>query len=350
MQIDHIHFYVDDAQQWEKWFTQRLGFQKASDDLSLKLARLMGGVQQQAHTVGVQSGQIAIALSSPLSPQSPIAEYLAQHPPGVADIALRVTDVGAIVQRAIVQGATILQPLRSEQELTWGKISAWGSACHTLIEDNSGARHNRQAGGLFTEIDHVVLNVPAGSLHQAACWYEQVLQMERQQSFTIKTEQSGLYSQVMIHPASGVKFPINEPASENSQIQEFLTANRGAGIQHIALSTPDIIQTVPRLRSAGVDFLAVSRSYYQALHPQYCDRFSELEWEAIERSHILVDSQTEVLKALLLQIFTQPIFAEPTFFFEMIERRHQAQGFGEGNFRALFQAIEREQMKRAQAL
>ena len=150
----------------------------------------------------------------------------------------------------------------------------------------------------------------------------------------------------MIHPASGVQLPLNEPASANSQIQEFLDLNRGAGVQHIALQTGNILQIVPRSRAAGLNFLSVPSSYYTQLKQRCGGYLPVTELEEIARSQILVDAPDLSSPGLLLQIFTQPIFEEATFFLEIIERRCLARGFGEGNFRTLFQAMEKEQMKR----
>jgi 4-hydroxyphenylpyruvate dioxygenase len=205
------------------------------------------------------------------------------------------------------------------------------------------ASHSR----LFTGIDHVVLNVAVGDLEQALSWYEAVLGFQRQQTYTIETDRSGLRSQVMVHPDSGVQFPINEPTSPNSQIQEFLEINQGAGIQHIALQTPKIVEAIAKLRTLGLSFLAIPSAYYSQLSTSSQQLpLSPAELTEIAQQEILVDWQNDGSQALLLQTFTQPIFEQPTFFFELIERRQQAQGFGEGNFRALFEAIEREQLKR----
>jgi 4-hydroxyphenylpyruvate dioxygenase len=159
----------------------------------------------------------------------------------------------------------------------------------------------------------------------------------------------------MFHPVSGVQFPVNEPISVNSQIQEFLDFNRGAGIQHIALKTKRIIQATQKLRATGLSFLPVPQSYYQKLR-QDCKLLplNNRQWQEIIEQRILVDwqihenpnNQRSNLQPILLQIFTKPIFNQPTFFFELIERRERATGFGEGNFQALFEAIEREQFKR----
>ncbi len=202
----------------------------------------------------------------------------------------------------------------------------------------------------FASIDHAVLNVAAGDLELALTFYEQTLGFRRQQKFNIQTGRSGLYSQVLIHPDGKAQLPVNEPTSINSQIQEFLDANRGAGIQHLAIKTRNIIKIVRRMRQNGVSFLSVPSTYYELLLQRRKDKFSSIlsaeEWREIIDLEILVDWQEDRFNALLLQIFTQPIFEEPTFFFEIIERREQARGFGEGNFLALFEAVEREQMKR----
>lgn len=269
-------------------------------------------------------------------------------------------DVEAAMENARLKGAKILQPIQYQKSangyLRWGKIAAWGSLTHTLVEQSSinsypmphtSTRLSTSTHCPITNIDHVVLNVPVGELKSAVAWYENILGFKPQQAFAIKTERSGLHSQVMVHPSSGVKFPINEPASPNSQIQEFLQVNRGAGVQHIALETPNLVKAIAQFRRQGVAFLPVPATYYTQLQQRATEHYlSATELRDIAAQQILVDWQEEHPEALLLQVFTQPIFKEPTFFFELIERRSQAQGFGEGNFRALFEAIEREQMKR----
>ncbi|MCV3216491.1 VOC family protein, partial [Plectonema radiosum NIES-515] len=193
---------------------------------------------------------------------------------------------------------------------------------------------------------HIVLNVAVGDLERAVTWYEEVLDFQPQQAFKIKTDRSALYSRVMLSRDGGVQLPINEPASVHSQIQEFLDVNRGAGIQHIALQTPNIVDAIALFRQNGLSLLPVPQSYYSQLKQRKKLPLSAFELEAFARQQILVDWKEDTQKAVLLQIFTQPIFTQPTFFFEFIERRFQAQGFGEGNFQALFEAIEKEQIKR----
>jgi 4-hydroxyphenylpyruvate dioxygenase len=166
---------------------------------------------------------------------------------------------------------------------------------------------------------------------------------------------SGLYSQVLIHPQSGLRLPINEPSSAQSQIQEFLDLHGGSGIQHVALQTAPITATITLLQQRGINFLAVPKGYYDQIKKEFtAEHLSDQEWQILQKLQILVDvekapdhliNSPEKLP-FLLQIFTHPIFSQPTFFFEFIERRSQAQGFGEGNFQALFEAIEREQLKR----
>jgi len=356
MKIDHVHFYVKDAQASRNWFVNQLGFQAIASGVS------------SVHTSSevVKSGLIYFVLSSPLTPQSPVAQFLHQHPAGVADIAFRVEDVEAVMTRAIAHGAKILQPIQMHQQgkerLKWGKIAAWGSLSHTLIQQSVSAQRNfpwiadnlfEQSSSAtpaslppFTSIDHIVLNVASGDLERAVAWYKNTLDFQSQQAFKIKTDRSALHSQVIVSASGCVQFPINEPASPNSQIQEFLDVNRGPGIQHIALQTPNITQTIAQLRPRGLSLLPTSKSYYTQLQQRQGLPLSAVQLEEIIQEQILVDWEDTNPQALLLQTFTQPIFERPTFFFELIERRCQAQGFGEGNFRALFEAIEREQHKR----
>jgi len=384
MRIDHIHFYVKDALASRDWFVEKMGFQSVAS-----------GVSCHTHTTVVKSGAIYFVLSSAIAPNSPVAQFLRHHPPGVADIAFKVSDLEWVMERLLQRGAKVLQPLQTHNYeigyIKWGKVAAWGDMTHTLVERHSfnpilcfpvqvdwlsetkvgsnRVSQKRSEGSTFTpetrhgaslhstvpqspieaftHIDHIVLNVAAGDLAKAVQWYQQVLDFQPQQVFTIQTEKSGLCSQVMVHPVTGTQLPINQPTSANSQIQEFLDVNGGAGIQHIALATRNIVGTIAQRRRQGMSFINVPPSYYSQLRDRYPGyNFSTAEWDAIAQQQILVDWQAQSPQALLLQTFTQPIFAEPTFFFEFIERRWGAKGFGEGNFRALFEAIEREQMKR----
>ncbi len=347
MEFDRIQFYVENAKISRDWFVSRLGFQSTA-----------GYANSHTHTEVVSSGSVCFVLSSPLTPASPAASWLKLHPPGIADVGFRVKNIELAVARAAGEGAKILEPI--QEDLNEGgyfkraKIAGWGDLSHTLVErigENSlppiPAKRPQ-----FILIDHVVLNVESGDLEVAVNWYQKILGFQTEQNFDIQTEKSALRSRVMIHSEGGVQLPINESASANSQIQEFLDANRGPGIQHMALQTTDIVGVVADLRSRGLPFLPVPPTYYSEL--QQRQNYVPADWPAIAASEVLADWQENTPAAMLLQIFTQPIFAEPTFFFEIIERRVtlvdnkkvQAGGFGAGNFRALFEAIEREQMKR----
>jgi len=337
MKIDHVHFYVEDAKASRNWFVSHLGFQALATRRN----------SFDTCTEVVRSGSIYFVLSSPLTPKSPVAQFLRQHPPGVTDIAFCVDDLEAIMTRAIAHGAKVLQPIQQNNSLKCSKIAAWGSLSHTLIEKHScDHTEGNNSSDTFTDIDHVVLNVASGDLEGAATWYQNVLDFQSKQTFKIQTDRSALHSQVMISRNSLIQFPINEPASPNSQIQEFLDVNQGPGIQHIALHTSNIVQAIAQFRAIGLSLLPVPPTYYTQLQQRQGMPLSLAQLQEITQEQILVDWEDTTPHAVLLQTFTQPIFGQPTFFFELIERQCEARGFGEGNFRALFEAIEREQLKR----
>ncbi|MCY7324379.1 MAG: 4-hydroxyphenylpyruvate dioxygenase [Phormidesmis sp. CAN_BIN36] len=353
MQIDHIHFYVEDARRSRDWFIQKMGFYSIPKEFCFTIA------DDHTHTEVVVNGSIYLVFSAPLNNSSPIYRFLSTHPPGVVDVAFEVEDVEFVMKQAIAQGAKVLQPLQTQESLKWAQIAAWGTLRHTLVERSVTPSPVSQSSDsapnvIFNRIDHVVLNVALGDLERAVDWYETVFGFEPQQMFAIKTDRSGLCSRVMRHPHGRVQLPINEPTSDNSQIQEFLDLNRGAGVQHIAIHTKNIVDAIAQLRHAGLSFLNVPATYYTQLRQRPDCALSDLQLDAIAAQQILVDWQSDLPEAVLLQTFTQPIFEQPTFFFELIERYtcqvdnrlYQAQGFGEGNFRALFEAIEREQLKR----
>ena len=380
MNVDHVCFCVEDSQALSDWFVNHLEFQA-----------IASGVWQETAIKVLNSGSIYFLLCSPLSTNSAAARFLNQHPPGVSNIAFRVPTIESAIAQATSQDVQLLQPLHIEHQprgvLKWAEIPAWGNLTHTFIErrgvtsllpklTSSTDLHgiqietsqsstvtnakdfnlNRNTSPVqFLGIDHIVLNVAKGELDAAAQWYEKVLGLQPNQKFAIQTEYSGLCSQVMRHPDGNVQIPINEPSSVNSQIQEFLTINRGSGIQHIALETVGLIDAIAHLRQAGLPLISIPASYYTQLQAQPQCPFSETVLNSLASQQILVDWQPNAENpAALLQIFTQPIFTQPTFFFELIERQpclipeqlHRAQGFGEGNFQALFEAIEREQIKR----
>ena len=401
MKIDHIHFYVEDASSSRDWFINHMGFQALASGASRHTRTTV--VRSGAVYIVFSS---PLTSASPVAQflrlHPPGVADIAFVVSDLESVVKRAVVNGAKVLQPIQQ-----QQL-AQGSWKCAKIAAWGSLTHTLIESLGGSyavdtpsyadtlakrevvplacstytsrssntpvlpifsesevtlesfspiqfsersstkfRVPSSNSGIFTSIDHVVLNVAAGDLEKALSWYEEVLGFQRQQRFMIQTDQSGLRSQVMVHPTSGVQFPINEPTSANSQIQEFLDVNQGPGVQHIALQTPRIVEAIAQLRHLGLSFLPIPPSYYTQLQNRYHGLpLSIAELEEIAAQEILVDWHNESPQALLLQTFTQPIFEKPTFFFELIERRQEAQGFGEGNFRALFEAIEREQLKR----
>jgi 4-hydroxyphenylpyruvate dioxygenase len=350
MKIEYIHFYVEDAEAWYSWFVHVLGFEEGSHNNS---CYPLGNRTLKACTKVVQSGSICFVLSSPTSSTSPVAEFLQKHSAGVVDVAFLVDDIEDIINISKNHDTPILEPIQDSphgDEVTrWCRVGAWGSLSHTLIErqvEKTDEKSTQTNSTYFLGIDHVVLNVPVGELEHAVAWYKNILDFHSQQAFNIQTKRSALHSQVMISPGGAVQLPINEPTTPNSQIQEFLNLNRGAGIQHIALTTANLTSAIAQLRQRGLAFLPVPATYYSQLSQRSGFSLSPTEIQAISQQEILVDWKPELSESILLQIFTQPIFSQPTFFFEFIERRHQAKGFGEGNFQALFEAIEREQVKR----
>ncbi|MDB9376591.1 4-hydroxyphenylpyruvate dioxygenase family protein, partial [Nodularia sphaerocarpa] len=285
MNIDHVHFYVEDAKVWRDWFVHHLGFTAVDSSIS------------SVHTCTevVSNGIVRFLLSSALLPTSPVAEFLREHPPGVADVAFALEDVEGAIALAETHGATVIQPMQLQQfgdvSRKCGKIAAWGGLSHTLIESSGVTTVDAEqtTGHTFTAVDHIVLNVAVGELESAVAWYAKILDFQPQQSFKIKTDRSALYSQVMVSRNGRVQLPINEPASRNSQIQEFLDVNRGSGIQHIALGTANLISAIAQFRSRGLSLLSVPQTYYSQLQQRPGFPLSILELEAIAQQEILVD-------------------------------------------------------------
>nr|WP_232826337.1 4-hydroxyphenylpyruvate dioxygenase [Cyanothece sp. BG0011] len=360
--LDHIHWYVKDANYWKNWFLNVMGFQS-----------IAGGNNEHTKTEIVKTGSkenpIIFVISSPLSCQSPVAEFLEIHPPGVADIAFKVNNLSRFLEKIKILNSVKIKQIQQKKyaqgHLQWSKLISKTGLIHSLFERRGNTSLlpedwiqetpcDRVNKNYFLALDHLVLNVPKGELISTIEWYNKILGFQKKQFFKIETPQSGLYSQVMFHPMGNIQLPINEPISKTSQIQEFLDINNGSGIQHIALRTNNIAEVTQKLRENGLNFLKVPITYYEKLMENKLNlQFDRREWDKIVQQNILLDQETrkhqqedQKKSPLLLQIFTEPIFEQPTFFFEIIERREQAQGFGEGNFRALFEAIEREQIKR----
>lgn len=358
MYFHHLHFYVKDTAVWKEWFVCKLGFQPAAVHA---LAVPTGPLKL------VQSG-IEIWLSGP-EHASDVVRYLQHHPPGLVDIALATPRFESVLTQAQKKGVTLLAPVSANTNGQRScQLQGWDHLRHTLIEVSDEWIESHQppasadiplAGDAFTPkptwlswIDHVVINVPQGQMQAAVAWYQKIFGLQLGQSFEINTAHSGLCSQVLIHPEGTLQIPINEPTSDSSQVQEFLHYNRGAGVQHVALRSQNAVDAIAHFRNQGLQLLNVPPTYYEDLHQRPDCPLRDLA--AVSRQELLVDWPQGGNQGMLLQTFTEPIFAEPTFFFEIIERSYYreegqmktARGFGEGNFQALFEAIERAQMRR----
>ncbi|MEB3311072.1 MAG: 4-hydroxyphenylpyruvate dioxygenase [Snowella sp.] len=360
MKVAYIHFYVEDSQRSRNWFIKTMGFEGWGQ---------MRNSHTQTEIIGIN--EIIFLISSPLHQNSPVATYLQNHPSGVADIAFYIEDLVLLTDKlATLKIETLENEFIAQSTIQTIKLKSWGGLEHTLIDaqQQEDLRHylkqdlnpsnlsndpdseyqpaifNNNPNIHITGIDHVVLNVERHQLSAVVNWYKTVFDLQIQQLFNIETDYSSLYSEALIDKSGQLQFNINEPTSANSQIQDFLNFNNGPGIQHIALSTDRIIQTVQALKSNNLNFLTIPNEYYQRLKTkQYSiiqNHLTPQEWQHLKNLNILLDVPQENPQSLLMQIFTLPLFEQPTFFLELIERRQRAQGFGAGNFMALFQAVE----------
>jgi 4-hydroxyphenylpyruvate dioxygenase len=352
--IDHIEFYVGNAAQAAYYFTHAYGFTETA------YAGLETGRRDRRSHV-LEQGRIRLVLTGTLRGGDEIADQHARHGDGVHKIALSVPDAAAAYEHAVSHGARgVHTPHWVEDEhgrIQLSSIATYGDTLHLFVqrEDYRGAflpgyeRRGEAPGDpddmLLMGIDHVVGNVELGHMNEWVAYYERVFGMTEMIHFSdeaISTEYSALMSKVVTDGSGRIKFPINEPAEgkRKSQIEEYIEYYNGAGAQHIAMATRDIVPCVSELRERGVEFLHIPEEYYDDVP----ERIGEIDQQLddLRRLGILADRDDE---GYLLQIFTKPIGDRPTVFFEIIER-HGARGFGEGNFKALFEAIEREQEKR----
>jgi 4-hydroxyphenylpyruvate dioxygenase len=308
----------------------------------------------------VTTGNLRFVITGAVDPDSPIADHQRLHGDGVIDVALEVPDVDRCVEQARRTGATVLKEPHDVSDehgtVRMAAIAAYGDTRHTLIDRSRYdgpylpgyvARTAPHAAPAFAALDHVVGNVELGRMDEWVDFYRRVMGFTNMAEFIgddIATNYSALMSKVVASGNHRVKFPLNEPApgQRKSQIDEYLEFYRGPGVQHLALATPDILATVDELRARGVRFLDTPDSYYT--DPVLRERIGQVRVpvEELRSRGILVDRDED---GYLLQIFTQPIGDRPTVFFEFIER-HGSLGFGKGNFKALFEAIEREQERR----
>lgn len=349
--IHHVELWVGNAKQAAFYYRNALGFSQ------IAYAGLETGRRDRA-SYALQQGRARLLLTSPLSKDGPISDHLKLHGDGVRDIAFEVDDCDAAFNLAVANGAEPLQePVEIKDEngsVRSAAIHTYGDTIHSIISyrDYDGpflpGFEKQEIPGAdfgFRLIDHIVGNVDLGKMNYWAEWYANVLGFERFVSFDdkdISTEYSALMSMVMSDDSHKIKFPINEPAQgrNKSQIEEYLDYYNGPGVQHIALLTNDIVDTVSRMNEKGVEFLYVPDSYYEEVP----DRVGEIDedLEVLRRLGILVD-RDEV--GYLLQLFSKPVEDRPTLFFEVIQRKG-ARSFGKGNFKALFESIEREQARR----
>ncbi len=350
---DAIEFWVGNAKQAAHYYRTGFGF------------RLIGyagpetGVRDRASYV-LEQGQIRFVLTSGLTPDHEIVRHHALRGDAVRNVAFQVSDAERAYALALDRGAAPWEaPTLHEDEhgqVRIASIAAFGDTIHSFVERDAYAGPYRPGfvsvaddpisdpAGLQA-IDHVVANVEEGRMEEWASFYERILDFEPLRHFDdedISTEYTALMSKVLSDGAGRIKIPINEPAQgrKRSQIAEYLDANSGPGIQHLALATDDIVATVSRLRSRGISFLEVPAEYYDDAE----ERVGHVHesWADLAELGILVDRDEE---GYLLQIFTEPVQDRPTVFYEIIQRRG-ATGFGVGNFRALFEAIERAQARR----
>jgi len=352
---DYLEFYVGNAKQAAYYFSHGWGF------TPIAYSGLETGVRDRSSYV-LEQGNVRFVLTSALGPEGEIAEHVKLHGDGVKDIALRVDDAERAYREATTRGARgVMTPTTRKDDdgvVKLASITTYGETIHTFVErhnykgvflpgyravESDVPRRSRQAG--LAAIDHVVGNVELGKMNEWVSFYERVMGFTQLIHFddrAISTEYSALMSKVMQNGSGRVKFPINEPAQgrRKSQIEEYLDFYRGPGVQHIALNTTDIIKTVRGLEERGVEFLRTPGNYYETV----LDRVGSIaeDVQQLAELGILVDHDDE---GYLLQIFSKPIVNRPTVFFEVIERKG-ARGFGEGNFKALFEALEREQALR----
>lgn len=350
---DYVEFYVGNAKQSAYYYQAAFGFQFVA------YAGPETGLRDRASYV-LQQDKVRLILTTSLDPNSEITEHVRKHGDGVKVLALWVDDAEYSYNETIKRGAKSAIPLKTLKdefgEVKTASIHTYGETIHTFVE-----RKNYKGAFMpgfvkmdkpfkttpvgLKHIDHCVGNVDLGEMNKWVKFYEDVMGFKLLITFDdndISTEYTALMSKVVSNGSGYVKFPINEPAKgkKKSQIEEYIDFYKGAGVQHIAIATDDILFTVAELRKRGVEFLEVPQTYYEDL----LDRVGKIDedMEDLKDLNILVDRDEE---GYLLQIFTKPVEDRPTVFYEIIQRKG-AKSFGKGNFKALFEAIEREQERR----
>jgi 4-hydroxyphenylpyruvate dioxygenase len=349
---DHVEFYCGNAKQSAIFYQYAMGFKLTA------YSGLETGNKEKASYV-LEQGKIKFVLSTPLQPDSFISEHIKKHGDGVRDIALEVKDAVSAYNETVKRGAEgVMEPTEFKDEhgtVIRSAIKTYGDTIHSFIQrkDYKGlfmpgfvdasakaVKGIKDAG--LRSIDHIVGNVELGKMNYWMKFYEDAMGFKQLISFDdkdISTDYTALMSKVMQNGSGKIKFPINEPAKgkKKSQIEEYLDFYHGPGAQHIAMNTTNIIETVSDLNSRGVEFLRVPSTYYDELEA----RVGKIDEDISELSKlgVLVDRDED---GYLLQLFSKPVEDRPTLFFEIIQRKG-AKSFGKGNFKALFEAIEREQ-------
>lgn len=347
---DYVEFYVGNAKQAAHFYKTAFGFQ------SLAYAGPETGTKDKVSYV-IRQNKLTFVLTTPLRINNPIADHIYKHGDGVKVLALRVSDARKAFEETTRRGGKIyMEPTELEDEngkVVLSGIHTYGDTVHVFVERDQyngvfmpGFRewksgYNPSSTGLLY-VDHCVGNVGWNQMNPWVKFYEDVMGFRNILSFDdkdISTEYSALMSKVMSNGNGFVKFPINEPAEgkKKSQVEEFLDFYNGEGCQHVAIATNDIVSTVTQLQERGVEFLTIPPSYYETV----LDRVGKIDedLEPLQRLGILIDRDDE---GYLLQIFSKPLEDRPTLFFEIIQRKG-AKSFGKGNFKALFEALEREQ-------
>ncbi|MBK7158745.1 MAG: 4-hydroxyphenylpyruvate dioxygenase [Ignavibacteria bacterium] len=350
--IDHLEFYVGNAKQSSFFYQYVMGFNLTG------YSGLETGNREKASYL-LEQGKIRFVLSSPLTDDSFLAEHHKKHGDGVRDIAMEVDDAAKSYYETTSRGAKgVLEPTEMKDEhgvIIKSSIQTYGDTIHSFIErknykgsfmpgfmnaESKGAKNIKDTG--LKSVDHIVGNVELGTMNDWVKFYAHTMGFNQLISFDdkdISTDYTALMSKVMQNGSGKIKFPINEPAKgkKKSQIEEYLDFYKSAGAQHIAMSTGNILETVNELKNRGLEFLTVPTTYYRELE----GRIGKIDENIsdLEKLGILVDRDED---GYLLQIFSKPIEDRPTVFFEIIQRKG-ARSFGKGNFKALFEAIEREQ-------
>lgn len=349
--FDFIEFYVGNALQACYYYHKGFGF----DVVAYK--GLETGNRDSSSYV-LRQKNVQLILTSGLKPNSEIGKHVLQHGDGVKNMGLRVKDARAAYETAIARGAESVAAPEEYADcmgtMVTATVKTYGDTIHTFVERHNykgpfapgyTALDKKSEGTGLLIVDHVVGNVERDRMEHWVDFYKRVFGFYVYQYFDAKdisTQYSALVSKVMSNKAGSIKLPLNEPApgARKSQIQEYLDYYTAPGVQHIAISTADIIKSVAKLQERGIEFLKVPQSYYDAL-PERVGKIDE-DISELAKLGILVDRESD---GYLLQIFTKPVEDRPTLFFEIIQRKG-ARGFGKGNFKALFEAIEREQQLR----